>query len=146
MEPQKKSFWQRLKRLVILLLNWRFLICFGLAWMITNGWSYVMFAMGTVLQSTWMLAVSGAYLTILWFPFSPEKIVTCAIALILVRFLFPKHQKELSAQVREVLKSDKKKKDKKKKGTETDADAPEDPSRKVPLEQKEPTKTQENPQ
>ena len=44
---------------------------------------------------------------------SPEKVVTCAIALILVRFLFPKHQKALSAQVKEIFKSDKPKKNKK---------------------------------
>lgn len=115
METPKRSLWQRIKRLLILLLNWRFLICFGLAWMITNGWSYVLFALGTVTGSTWMLAVSGAYLAFLWLPISPEKIVTCAIALILVRFLFPKHQKALSAQVKEIFSSDKPKKEKKQK-------------------------------
>lgn len=113
MEDKKTSLWTRIKRLLILLLNWRFLICFGIAWMITNGWSYVLFAMGTVTGSAWMLAVSGAYLAFLWLPISPEKIVTCAIALVLVRFLFPKHQKALSAQVREIFKSDKPKKSKK---------------------------------
>ena len=107
MEPKKTSLWQRIKRLLILLLNWRFLICFGLAWMITNGWSYVLFALGTVTGSTWMLAVSGAYLAFLWLPISPEKVVTCAIALLLVRLMFPKHQKALSAQVKEIFKSDK---------------------------------------
>ena len=115
MEAQKKSLWQRIKRLLILLLNWRFLICFGLAWMITNGWSYVLFALGTLTGSTWMLAVSGAYLAFLWLPISPEKVVTCAIALILVRLLFPKHQKALSEQVREIFSSDKLKKEKKRK-------------------------------
>ena len=110
MEVQKRSLWSRIKRLLILLLTWRFLICFGIAWMITNGWSYVLFALGTATGSTWMLAVSGAYLAFLWLPISPEKIVTCAIALVLVRFLFPKHQKALAAQVKEIFKSDKSKK------------------------------------
>ena len=113
MEAPKKSLWQRIKRLLILLLNWRFLICFGLAWMITNGWSYVLFALGTLTGSSWMLAVSGAYLAFLWLPISPEKVVTCAIALVLVRLLFPRHQQALSAQVKEIFKSDKPKKDKK---------------------------------
>ena len=120
MEAPKKSLWQRIKRLLILLLNWRFLICFGLAWMITNGWSYVLFALGTLTGSTWMLAVSGAYLAFLWLPISPEKVVTCAIALVLVRLLFPKHQQALSAQVKEIFKSDKPKKDKKHKKKTTE--------------------------
>ncbi len=115
MEVQKNSLWQRIKRLLILLLNWRFLICFGLAWMITNGWSYVLFALGTLTGSTWMLAVSGAYLAFLWLPISPEKVVTCAIALVLVRLLFPKHQKALSEQVKAIFKSDKPKKEKERK-------------------------------
>lgn len=124
MEVRKNSLWQRIKRLLILLLNWRFLICFGLAWMITNGWSYVLFALGTLTGSAWMLAVSGAYLAFLWLPISPEKVVTCAIALILVRLLFPKHQKALSEQVKELFRSDKSKKEKKQKkgATETPED------------------------
>ena len=109
---QPKTLWNCIKRLLLLLLNWRFLICFGIAWMITNGWSYVLFALGTVTGSTWMLAVSGAYLAFLWLPISPEKIVTCAIALVLVRLLFPKHQKALAAQIKEIFQSDKPKRPK----------------------------------
>jgi len=36
-----------------------------------------------------MIAVASAYLTILWLP-SPEKILTCAIAILLLRLIFPK--------------------------------------------------------
>ena len=106
-QSQKGSLWSRIKRLLLLLLNWRFLICFGLAWMITNGWSYLLFALGTLTESAWMLAVSGAYLAFLWLPISPEKIVTCAIALVLVRLMFPKHQKALAAQLKDIFQSDK---------------------------------------
>ncbi len=88
-----------LKHLIItilqFLLNPRFLICFGIAWMITNGWSYVMLGMGFLFDIPWMLAVSGAYLAFLWLPISPEKIVTVAIAMVLLRWLFPQDEKTL---------------------------------------------------
>jgi hypothetical protein len=82
-----------------LLLSWRFLLCFGLAWIITNGWSYVLFGLGMLLDNAWMIGVSSAYLAFLWLPISPEKIVTVAIACFLVRHLFPKHNKLLQEQI-----------------------------------------------
>ena len=85
----KKGWFKRLLlKIVQFILNPRLLLCFGIAWMITNGWSYVMLAVGTWLGVTWMIAVASAYLTFLWLP-SPEKIATCAIAIVLLRILFP---------------------------------------------------------
>lgn len=81
---------EKIKKALKFILNPRLLLCVGIAWMITNGWSYVLFAVGTWLQNGWMLAVSGAYLAFLWLPISPEKIVTFAIAIALLRWLFPK--------------------------------------------------------
>lgn len=52
-------------------------------------------ALGVYFGIEWMVAVSGAYLTILWFPFSPEKIATVAIALGLLKLLFPDDEKTL---------------------------------------------------
>ena len=43
-----------------------------------------------------MTAVAGAYLAMLWFPFSPEKIVTVAIAIALLKWLFPHDKKTLA--------------------------------------------------
>lgn len=76
--------------------NPRLLICFLIGWLITNGWSYVMFAVGTICEIEWMIAVSGAYLAFLWLPISPEKLVTIAIAIALLRWLFPGDQKTLA--------------------------------------------------
>ena len=46
---------EKLKRLVIkalqFLLNPRFLLCFGLGWIITNGWSYIMLGFGIFLEN-----------------------------------------------------------------------------------------------
>lgn len=85
---------QLLKKAVYFILNPRLLLCFGIAWMITNGWSYVMLAVGTAFSIPWMIAVASAYLTILWLP-SPEKILTCAIAILLLRLLFPRDKHTL---------------------------------------------------
>ena len=64
--------------------------------MITNGWSYVLFFIGTTAKIHWMTAVSSAYIAFLWLPISPEKLVTFAIALGLLKLLFPKDQKTLA--------------------------------------------------
>ena len=85
-----------LKKTWQFLANPRLIFCFLVGWMITNGWSYILFAAGTILESEWMLAVSGAYLAFLWLPISPEKLVTCAIAIALLRWLFPGDQKTLA--------------------------------------------------
>lgn len=77
------------------IINPRFLLCFGIAWLITNGWSYVLLGIGTFYDIGWMTAVAGAYLTFLWLPISPEKIVTVLIAMGLLRLLFPNDQKTL---------------------------------------------------
>ncbi len=86
---------QKLKRLLLFLTNPRLLLCIAIAWMITNGWSYVFFFLGTTLNIPWMSAVGGAYLAFLWLPISPEKLLTMAIALFLLRHLFPHDQKTL---------------------------------------------------
>ena len=91
-----------LRRLVALVLNPRFLLCFGIAWMITNGWSYILFALGTLLRIGWMVAVGGAYMTFLWLPFTPEKLLTLTIAILLLRWLFPKDEKTLGT-LREMI-------------------------------------------
>ena len=54
-----------------------------------------MLGLGTFFEVTWMVAVSGAYLAFLWLPITPEKVVTLAIAMALLRFLFPHDEKTL---------------------------------------------------
>ena len=90
---------EKLKKIIEFILNPRLLLCFGLAWIITNGWSYILFVIGTYYNIGWMLAVSGAYLTFLWLPISPEKLVTVAISIALLRFLFPNDKKTLAVLI-----------------------------------------------
>ena len=85
-----------LKKTLQFIGNPRLLLCLALGWLITNGWSYIMFGIGTYLEINWMVAVSGAYLAFLWLPISPEKLVTFAIAIARLRWLFPGDPKTLA--------------------------------------------------
>ena len=71
------------------LLNPHFLICYGIAWMITNGWSYMALAAGLACHWQWLSGAAGTYLAILWFPGTPEKVITTLLALWFLRKLFP---------------------------------------------------------
>ena len=90
---QKIKRW--LKKWLGFFLNPHFLLCFGLAWLITNGWCYVLIALGGCLKIGWMLAVGTAYAGFLWLPGTPEKLVTLAISLFLLKRLFPGDEKTL---------------------------------------------------
>lgn len=94
-----KEIWEKIKEkaksFLLFIANPRLLLCFSLGWMVTNGWAYVLLGLGSYFGITWMTAVAGAYLAILWLPISPEKIVTIAITITLLRFLFPKDEKTL---------------------------------------------------
>ena len=60
-------------------------------------------------------AARGAYLAFLWLPVSPEKLATVAIAIVLLRLIFPKDEKTLlvlaamSRKARSALRNRKKK-------------------------------------
>lgn len=95
------------KKTIQFLLNPRFVLCFGLGWLITNGWSYVLFGLGTWLGNEWMIGISTAYLAFLWLPISPEKLVTVTIAIWLMKLLFPNDEKTLGL-LRQMLASVKK--------------------------------------
>lgn len=92
----KERMKNKIKTIVQFILNPRFILCIAIAWLITNGWSYILFVIGTYFKIEWMSAVAGAYLAFLWLPISPEKVVTFAIAIALLRRLFPNDQKTLA--------------------------------------------------
>lgn len=90
---EKLKLW--LKKLVWLFLNPRLLLCLLIAWMITNGWCYIFIAVGAFFRIDWMFWVGTVYGGFLWFPFTPEKILTVIIAIFLLRVFFPKDEKTL---------------------------------------------------
>ena len=105
-DPYTKRRWKNrimfsLRKCASFLLNPRLVLCLGLGWMITNGWAYVLTAIGALLQIPWMAAVGGAYLSLLWCPFTPEKIITVLIALFLRKRIFPQDTRTLLVLERE---------------------------------------------
>lgn len=90
---EKIKYW--LKTIVQFILNPRLLLCFGLAWIITNGWAYITVAIAARLKLEWLAAIAGGYLAALWIPFTPEKIITVIIAIFLLKLLFPNDKKTL---------------------------------------------------
>jgi len=100
---KKSKFKIFLSNIANFIFNPHFLLCFGIAWLITNGWSYIMLGIGTYFGIKWMIKVASAYLAFLWLPISPEKIVTFAISIGLIRIIFPKDEKTLG-QLKDLLK------------------------------------------
>ena len=119
----KKSRKQRIlafvKKWLLFFLNPHLLLCFGLAWMITNGWCYLFILFGSIFRIGWMAAVGGGYAALLWLPFTPEKIATVFISIVLLRLIFPKDEKTLNVlraemqQIKAKMKSRKEKRKKK---------------------------------
>jgi len=107
-KPIKEKLSDLFKKTISFIANPRLVICLLIAWMITNGWSYVAFAVGTALSIEWLAAIGGAYLAFLWLPISPEKILTVSIALALLRILFPNDERTLGV-LRRMLEEIKKK-------------------------------------
>ena len=100
-----KKCYKLIKKCVSFFLNPRFLICFLAGWIITNGWCYIFVALGAYFGINWMLAVGTAYMSFLWTPFTPEKILTLIIAIFLLKLLFPKDEKTLKVLENELIKA-----------------------------------------
>ena len=94
---QKENLKRIVRNWASILLNPRLLLCLFIAWMITNGWSYVLMLIGVLLKINWMKIVAGTYMSLLWIPFTPEKIITVALAILLLRIFYPKDEKTLGA-------------------------------------------------
>lgn len=100
----KENMRNKMKRWGRFLLNPRLLLCLFIAWMVTNGWSYILFAIGILLKINWMRIVAGTYMSLLWLPFTPEKIITLFLAIGLLRLLYPRDERTLGV-LRRKLKS-----------------------------------------
>ena len=115
-EITKQKIAEWFKKIVQFLLNPRFILCFGLAWMITNGWCYIFIGVGSYYDIEWMFYIGTTYLAFLWLPITPEKIITIPMAIAFLRVLFPKDEKTLAVlthmylKAKDALKGNKKKK------------------------------------
>lgn len=122
---------RKAKKLLWFCLNPRLLLCIAIAWFITNGWCYLFLLLGGLLHIPWMTAAGGAWAMLLWLPFTPEKILTLFLAILLLRFLFPKDEKTLQvlkgelARIKTKLRSRRDKRGVQKNEKEKDTDATE---------------------
>ena len=84
-----------MKRLAIYLkpfTSWRFLISFGFAWLLTNGWAYYL-AFTPDGIPVWLRAFAASYLAFIYLPTTPEKLITTPIAIWLHIKVFAKDEK-----------------------------------------------------
>lgn len=70
----------------------KFTISFGTAWMITNGWAYIL-AFSPIPVWGWLRTTALGYVAFLYLPFTPEKLVTIPLAMWLHVKLFKKDTK-----------------------------------------------------
>ena len=91
----KKKLLKFFKTLKNFFVNPHLVICFAIAWIITNGWAYASLFIGTRLGITWLTVVAGAYIALLYSPLCTEGILTFIIAIWLMKHLFPKDEKTL---------------------------------------------------
>lgn len=92
----RRNIKEKMKKIARFIFNPRLLLCFGIAWMITNGWCYVLTFLGKILDITWMMVVGASYAGLLWLPFTPEKVLTVIIAIFLLRLIFPNDKNTLA--------------------------------------------------
>lgn len=78
------------------LTNPHLLLCLAISWFLTNGWAYCFLGIGICFDIGWMRSTASVYLGLLWFPGTPEKLITFAIAILLLRLWFPKDERTLA--------------------------------------------------
>jgi hypothetical protein len=85
-----KEKWNKLKLKIKPFLTPTMFVSFALAWMITNGWAYVLLAIGIYNDVSWAKWVGTTYLAFIWMPWTPEKLVTIPLSFLIQKLLFGK--------------------------------------------------------
>ena len=96
MAINKTKIKNTIKAIYEFILNPRLLLCFGLAWLITNGWAYIAVAFGAMYDISILATIGATYLAFLWLPITPEKIITVIISIQLLKKIYPEDQKTLA--------------------------------------------------
>lgn len=63
-------------------------VSFIIAWFLTNGWAYVVLGLGMHYNIVWAKVVATTYLGVLWLPFTPEKLITIPLTVLIQKLLF----------------------------------------------------------
>ena len=67
--------------------TWRILVCYLPFWFLASGWAWLFSFIG----KGWLRGIAISWLTFLWMPFCPEKLITIPLAIWLHKKIFPKH-------------------------------------------------------
>jgi hypothetical protein len=98
---------KRIKNYLKPFLSWKFLLCFFLAWLITNGWSYIFIIIGLACDIKLLLNIGIGYQTFLWLPITPEKLITIPMAMWFnFRIFHDKQTDELLVNMKQQAKED----------------------------------------
>lgn len=81
--------WSKIKKALVALKDPKFAFSFLLAWLITNGWSYIFIA----IPNPTLRKIGLGWQAILWLPFTVEKPITFAIAVWFRKIIFRKKEK-----------------------------------------------------
>lgn len=76
-----KRLWTKIKTYISPFLNWRILVIYVPIWFLMSGWTYLFIYLGTRHHVGWMLAAGTFWATVLWLPFTPEKLITIPLTL-----------------------------------------------------------------
>ena len=76
-----RKLFNKIKTYISPFLNWRILIIYVPIWFIMSGWTYLFIFLGTKYSVGWMLAAGTFWATVLWLPFTPEKLITVPLTL-----------------------------------------------------------------
>ncbi len=93
---RESGFYQKIRPWLRALTNPHLLISVGIAWFITNGWAYCAFGLGMWREIAWLRNAGTVWLGMLWLPGTPEKLVTFALAMGILRLLFPDDTRTLA--------------------------------------------------
>lgn len=90
------SFYRKIRPWIRALTNPHLLVSLGIAWFLTNGWAYCAVGVGMWREIGWLRNAGTVWLGLLWLPGTPEKLVTFALAMGILRVLFPEDTRTLA--------------------------------------------------
>ena len=96
---------KKIKTYIAPFLNWRILVIYVPIWFIMSGWTYLFIFLGTKYRVGWMLAAGTFWATVLWLPFTPEKLITVPLTILVYVKLFGSGNEKLERMLVEA-KSD----------------------------------------
>lgn len=82
-------------------LDWRFLVSYFIPFMLINGWAWIGSILLPIIGPNWFTIAATTWLTWLWLPWTPEKLVTIPIALWIHKLLFGKTNEKMQLMLEE---------------------------------------------